>query len=391
MSSWRLLLGQAQPSCAPSIKLNARQMKSVLFPLLFLGNLLITYAQDSTSAVIDYAHSAETLIQEAAEAALFAGASAGFSVDGKIKWQGAAGYCDEDRSVVCQANTINRIASISKTITAVAALQLHEQGHLDLDIPIQHYLPDYPAFASSKITTRQLLHQTSGIGAYASAKETETKTEYPSLTDACAVFQDRELLFEPGERYAYTTYGYVLLGRVIEAASGQTYEAYIQKHIFDKVGMVNSGVEYFEMDYPNKSSFFTRTKKGKIKVAKANNLSNRVPGGGIYSTVEDLLRFGQGLLDHTLLSDSSFALMQTYPDVDRGNNNPYGMGFFLYGDHPTYGPVMGHSGEQTGAAGQLMLLPEQETVIVVLSNTSHALRDVFQLSVNLFPVAAAAH
>lgn len=354
-------------------------MKYLPLPLLFLFTFSQLPAQPLTTP--------DELLDQAIAAKQFAGVTAGIAVGDEIKWVGSAGYCNQDQQTACTDTTLNRIASITKVITAVAALQLHEKNLLDLDLPITHYLPEYPVKTASKITTRQLLHQTSGIGAYASAKEAETTKEYADLAAACKVFQDRDLLFEPGSKYQYSTYGYVLLGRVIEAASGQPYGEYLQENIFNKAGMTHSGIEKFGVNYPNKSAFFYRNKKGKIKDATPNNLSNRIPGGGLYSNVPDMLKFGQALLNGTLVSDSTLALMQTYPDVDRGENNPYGMGLFLYGDNPEFGPVIGHTGEQTGVAGQLMLLPEKGIVIIVLSNTSLALRDAFQLAVNLFPIA----
>lgn len=349
-------------------------------PFLFVFFASLTAAAQSSPT-------ADQLLTDAITAGQFAGVNAGIAVGDEITWLGADGTCSEDRQTPCDMDTRHRIASISKTFTAVAALQLFEKGLLDLDLPIAHYLPDYPSAAAQKITARQLLHHTAGIGGYESSKEAETTQEYATLAEAITIFQDRPLLFEPATKYQYSTYGYVLLGRVIEVASGQSFHDYLQVNIFDKVGMPNSGVEIFGQVYPNKSAFFYRTKKGKIKNADANNLSNRVPGGGIYSNTTDLLKFGQALLNGTLLQDSSLTLMQTYPDVDRGENNPYGMGLFLYGDNPILGPVIGHTGEQTGAAGQLMLFPEKKTVIVVLTNTALALRDAFQLSVNLFPLA----
>jgi CubicO group peptidase (beta-lactamase class C family) len=355
-------------------------MKSTITSLFLFLAIYGLSAQDSPTA--------DELLTNAVAAQKFAGINAGIAVGDEITWLGADGYCSEDRQTPCATDTRQRIASISKTFTAVAALQLQEKGLLDFDLPIVHYLPDYPAVAAQKITARQLLHHTAGIGGYQSGKEAETTQEYATLAEAITIFQDRELLFEPGTRYQYSTYGYVLLGRVIEVASGQSFNDYIQVNIFDQAGMTQSGVEVFGQVYENKSAFFYRTKKGKIKNAAANNLSNRVPGGGIYSNVPDMLKFGQALLNGNLLQDSSLALMQTYPTVDRGKNNPYGMGLFLYGDNPTVGPVIGHSGEQTGAAGQLMLFPEKKAVIVVLSNTSHAWQDAIQLSVGLFPFAA---
>lgn len=365
-------------------------MKTSILSFALLFSFSHFYAQESPAAKQTYQESANQLLDDAIAAGQFAGVTAGFAIDGDIKWMGSAGHCDSDRTIDCTPSTRNRIASISKTMTAVAALQLYERGLLDLDLPISNYLPDYPTIAANKITTRQLLHHTAGIGGYASGKETETPQEFASLADACKVFQDRDLLFEPGERYHYSTYGYVIIGRVIEATSGLSFEEYVQEHIFDKVQMTNSGVEHFSEEYAHKSAFFTRTKKGKIKSSKPNNLSNRVPGGGIYSNVEDMLKFGQALLDGTLLQDSTFQLMQIAPDVERGQNNPYGMGLFLYGPNPQYGPLIGHSGEQTGAAAQLMILPQEKIVVIVLSNTAHAWHDAVQLSVQLFSAAGAA-
>lgn len=349
-------------------------------PSLFL---LLT----SSGLLAQISSTADELLAKAIAAQQFAGINAGIAIGEEITWLGADGVCSEDQQTPCNIDTRQRIASISKTFTAVVALQLYEKGLLDLDLPIVHYLPDYPGDAADKITARHLLHHTAGIGGYQSGKEAETTQEYATLAEALTIFQDRPLLFEPGTQYQYSTYGYVLLGRVIEVASGQSFNDYLQVNIFDKVGMSNSGVEIFGEVYQNKSALFYRNKKGKIKNADANNLSNRVPGGGIYSNVTDLLKFGQALLNGTLLQASSLAVMQTSPDVARGQNNPYGMGLFLYGNNPTLGPVVGHSGEQTGAAGQLMLFPEKKTVIVVLSNTAHTWRDVFQLSVSLFPLA----
>lgn len=351
-------------------------MKKLTLFLLTLTSLIFGHAQSHAGA--------ERLLSDATQAETFAGVTAGVAVGDEIKWIATSGYCDEDLRLACNDSTLFRTASIAKTITAVAALQLYEKGQLDLDLAIRHYLPGYPAAAASTITARQLLHHTTGIGGYASAKEAETKDNCPDLAAAVKVFQDRPLDFAPGTKYQYTTYGYVLLGRVIEVASGQTYEDYIQENIFKPAGMLRTSIEKFEENYANKSAFFYRNKRDKIKVGTPNNLSNRIPGGGFQSTAGDMLRFGQALLNHTLLQDSTFALMQTCPDVDRGENNLYGMGIFLYGDNPTYGPVMGHSGEQTGAAGQLMLLPEKQAVIIVLSNTSGAWRDAFQMTVNLF-------
>ncbi|MEO1088655.1 MAG: serine hydrolase domain-containing protein, partial [Acidobacteriota bacterium] len=296
-------------------------------------------------------------LNEAVASKYFAGISAGLARHGDIVWTGSAGYCDVDAKRACSPSTPMRIASITKPMTAVAILQLHEKGLLDLDAPIATYLPDYPAATASKITTRQLLHHTAGLGGYKSSKEKETVKEYRSLADAAKVFYGRDLLFDPGSTYSYTTYGYVVLGWVLESVSGMSYERYLQKHIWGPASMDQTGVERFGRRDATHSKLYTRSRRGRIKEAKTNNLSNRIPGGGLYSTGEDILRFGQALLDGTLLSPESLAALQSYPPVERGQNNPYGMGFFIYregsDEESDLGPIIGHSGAQTGASGQL--------------------------------------
>lgn len=358
------------------------------YSIALLGIALFLLPTDTYTQ--DYPAQASELLQKAITTGQYAGITAAIAVDGQTRWIDSAGHCDEERTSPCNDDTVYRIASITKTMTAVAVLQLAERGALQLDEPIATYLPDYPKPAATQITARMLLHHTSGIPAYASAKETETQEQFNSLQEAYQVFQDRELLFTPGTAYAYTSYGYVVLGAVIEAAAEQTYGEYLQEHIWDIADMTQTGIEEFGTNYPAYSAFFIRNRKGKIKSATVNNLSNRLPAGGVYATVGDLLKFGQALMDGRLINQESLALMQQAPEVDRGQNNPYGMGAFLYGDNPQFGPVLGHSAEQTGVSGQLMLMPDKRIAIVVLSNTARAWKDAVQLSVQLFPLAAMA-
>ncbi|MGK0391738.1 MAG: serine beta-lactamase-like protein LACTB [Maribacter sp.] len=125
-------------------------------------------------------------------------------------------------------------------------MQLIEQGKMDLDLPIQSYIPDYPKYKKIQITTRHLLSHTSGIDGYKDGRESNTTTAYATLYDALDLFKNRDLLFDPGRQYSYTTYGYTVLAAIMENVSGQTFEAYMQENIFDKAGMTNTGVEKFE-------------------------------------------------------------------------------------------------------------------------------------------------
>ncbi|MEL6557165.1 MAG: serine hydrolase domain-containing protein [Bacteroidota bacterium] len=316
---------------------------------------------------------------------IVAGIVGGYSIDGEVKLIINDGFSDMDQQIPFTGNTITRIASIAKPMTAVAIMQLYEKGLLKLDDPIRKYLKDYPVSQQGEITIRHLLTHTSGVKAYQSTKEMKSKKTYESLSDASAVFENRKLSFVPGTAYQYTTYGYVLLGRVIESVSGLSYNEYMEKNIWTKAAMSDTGVEIFDQTYEGKSALY-KHHKGKIQLRDQNNLSNRTPGGGIQSTFYDLIKFGNALLNNELLKRSTFEMMLEDPKI-RKEGNGYGFGWFLYGVNPECGNVIGHSGHQNGASTQLMILPEINTVIVVLANTSGTWQQVVNTSVSFFKSA----
>ena len=354
-------------------------MKSlVVFLVLFGMGDIFGQVQSKDDAYQE----AEILLQEMVGNKKFMGVVAGFSMNGKGSWQSAAGYADEKNKIKFTTETRTRIASIVKSFTALAVMQLFEQSLVDLDKSIQHYIPDYPKNKKGEITVRQLLNHSSGIPAYESAKETETTKNYATLKEAMSVFKDRDLLQVPGETYSYTTYGC----RIIEMSTGMSYEDYIQKNILDKVGMYDTGVEKYEEVYANKSVLYHRNKKGKIKEGKINNLSNRLPGGGYYSTIGDMLRFGQAVLDYKLVKESTLQLMLENKGLKK-EGNPYGLGWFLYGGQPKPAAAFGHSGGQTGVSAQLLIVPKRKSVAVVIANTSGAWEDAFGLTAKLSNLA----
>lgn len=337
----------------------------------------------------DYETSANALIDAAVENGSIVGISAGFSVSGEMKWAGASGYSDLERKIMFTPSTLNRIASISKPLTAVAIMLLYEGGKIDLEAPIQKYLNDFPVKKEGDITVRQLLNHSAGIDDYKNGKEMENQQHYPSLEDAMEVFEDRDLVSTPGQSFYYTTYGYVILGRVIEEVSGVSYEEFIQTHILDPLNMANTGVEYAGIDYADKAALYHKNSKGKIEPADHHDLSNRVPGGGFYSNVGDMLKFGDAVIQNTLISEATREMMFTDSGLKKEGNG-YGLGWYRYGENPNYGPVYGHNGAQTGASAFLMLLPQAETSIIVLSNTSGAMQEVSNIIISLFDVAAMA-
>lgn len=356
-------------------------MKKLTLIAYLLGSLL--YGQNTTHDTKNSAENCDILLKELVTKHKAVGAVAGISQRNTILWQSAYGYMDAKKDKKANTEMLTRIASIAKPMTAIAVMQLFEKGLITLDEPIQTYIPEFPNSEHTKITVRQLLNHSSGIQGYASAKETETRKNYTTLTEAMQVFINRSLHGQPGAQYNYTTYGYVVLGVLIERVSGEPFEEYMQKNIWTKAGMNHTGIEEYGGNYDNKTQLYAKKRNGKVKhKKKGNNLSNRIPGGGFYSTLSDMLTFGQAVLNNTLIKPETLLLMLQSSGLKK-EGNPMGLGWFMYAAKPHPEKVFGHSGEQTGASAQLFIIPSEQKVIVVLCNTSRVWGDAFGTAVGI--------
>ncbi|AXG67963.1 penicillin-binding protein 4* [Kordia sp. SMS9] len=336
--------------------------------IILIATILVSF----TSISQDKNKEVHVLLEKMVSDKKVMGVVAGYSVDGKTIAMSSAGYANKKTKEKFTTATKLRMGSIAKPMTALAVMQLVEQGLLDLDAPIQTYISDYPTHPKTQITTRHLLSHTSGIAGYKNGKESNTTKNYPTLYDALALFKDRALLFEPGTQYNYSTYGYTVLGVIIERVSGLTFEAYMQKNIWDKAGMTHTGVDKFGVKVENKSELYSRNNgKGKAKKAKENNLSNRIPAGGFYTTAEDMLKFGNAVLNNVFVKRSTLDLMRQHHSLEK-ENNAYGFGWFLYSKKPNEGALIGHTGGQTGCTSFLFIAPSKKAVSIILANTSRA-------------------
>ena len=339
------------------------------------------------SKIANYFNAEATqLIKDAIDNDKCVGISAGFSLVNDHKWFDGKGFSNEAKKSPFTPNTLTRIASISKPITAIAIMQLVEQGKITLDQPLSDILREDIYEDKGYLTIKQLLEHSSGLGGYTSKKERENTKEYETLCEASSIFMERKLLFEPGSRFNYTSYGYTILGIVVEKVSDMSFEDYLRVNIFEKAGMSNTGIEKYGEVYENKSSVYHKNSRGKIKQVNFTNLSDRLPGGGIQSTVEDMLKFGDAVLNGSLIKPETLKLMATNSGLKKEGNG-YGLGFYLYGKNPKYGDVIGHTGGQIGCSGIFFLLPEVKTSIIVLSNTSGAMQEVTNIGVKLFDIS----
>jgi serine beta-lactamase-like protein LACTB, mitochondrial len=299
------------------------------------------------------------------------GLSIAIVAQGELRWQKAYGLADVENSVPARTTTVYRIASTSKPVTAVAAMQLAEQGKLDLDVPIQKYAPAFPAKAQP-ITTRQLLGHLGGIRHYKPGEEERTN-RYESLTAALDVFKDDPLVAEPGARFTYTTFGYTLLGVVIEGASGTKFSEYMREHVFGPAGMTHTRTDDLSDIVPNRGRGYSPKVYGRFdgewKNAALMDPSYKIPGGGLLSTAEDLARFAIALQSGGLLGPASLRQMSTIQRTRDGAETGYGLGWYVAKwKGRRGGTAVWHGGVQPGFTSELRMLPEHRFAVVILTN-----------------------
>lgn len=347
--------------------------------------LVITFLSTSIFAQNDSSQQVAQMMQQAITEGKVIGVAAGVVTQDSLQWEHAEGLMDRDTKDMFTVHTVSRTASITKPFTAIAIMQLVEQGKINLEDKISSYLSIFSRDDLQPITIKQVLQHSSGLPAYKNKKEANNTIQYNSLEDGLKKFIDRELLFTPGTDFSYTSYGYTVLGMIIEKISGKSYEDYLKQHIFDSAGMTNTSIEKIDVAYADKATIYHQSKPGKIKEITNHNISDRIPGGGVQSTVQDLLKFGKAVLNHQLIKKESLDLLITNSGLKKQGNG-YGMGWYLYGNNPTYGTIFGHNGAQYGCSSFLFILPQNKTVTVVLSNTS-GFDEVGNIGAALFKVA----
>jgi CubicO group peptidase (beta-lactamase class C family) len=284
---------------------------------------------------------------------------------GKPVFAQAYGLADREHKAPNILKTRFRIGSMNKMFTATATLQLAQAGKLGLDDPLGKYLTDYPnKDIATKVTIKQLLTHTGGTGDIFGPEFEAHRLELRTLQDYVKLYGNRSPQFEPGSRWEYSNYGFVLLGLVIDKVSGQSYYDYIREHIYEPAGMTSSGSEPEDQAVEDRSIGYTKMGGGQWHPNTDTLPYRGTSAGGGYSTVEDLLRFANALQNHKLLNAEYTELLTTGKvDTPRGR---YGYGF---GDQTINGTrCFGHGGGAPGMNGDLEICPGPGYVIAVLAN-----------------------
>lgn len=305
------------------------------------------------------------IVAAARDAAGSPGLSAAVAVEGALVWSGGSGLADVENAVPATADSVYRIASISKPIAATAVMHLAEQGVLDIEMPVQEYFPAFPE-KDHPVTVRQLMNHTSGIRHYQPG-EFDMKEHFDTVEAGTGIFRDDPLLFEPGAQYSYSTYAYNLLAGVVESVSGQSFDDYLRQNLWDPAGMETTYLEHQGDIVPNRVRQYVKSEEPPlVRNAPFADLSIKWAGGGMISTAPDLVRFALALDAETILSASTQGRMTTPTELADGSLSRYGLGWRVEEDE--MGLWVAHSGGATGGTTHLLRLPERGLAVALTAN-----------------------
>jgi serine beta-lactamase-like protein LACTB, mitochondrial len=362
-------------------------------------NTAAAKAPRNLSAAVDAATRAEMERQQAV------GVAVGVIRDGKIVYLKGYGQADRERKIPVTAKTVFNWASISKTTGAVLAMQLVEAGKLDLEADVRTYVPDFPD-KGKKITCRDLLCHQSGIPHYSNGVILATRRKYDSKLPfvdpmlALDKFKDSPLLFDPGEKFSYTTYGYILLSAAVQAAGKEPYADQLRKRITEPLGMKS-----FELDMPYDGQkqwaagyvmLDQRGKKvddkrrneeadeniGQTKIVPTPEEANywKAAGGAYKSDIGDLAKWAQALMGPKLLNDASKQRMWQAQLTSDGKPTEYGLGFRIAKRNGRL--QVGHNGGQDEVRTRMVFDPESRNGVVVMCNCDFVSIDAMEKAIS---------
>jgi CubicO group peptidase (beta-lactamase class C family) len=283
--------------------------------------------------------------------------------DGKPLVRQGYGMANLEHDVPNAPNVKFRLGSITKQFTAMAVMILQEKGKLDVREKVKTYLPDSPK-AWDEVTVHHLLTHTSGIPSFTSFPDyLASMPVHVTLDQLVARFKDKPLEFKPGEKFKYSNSGYVLLGKLIDKVSGRTYPEFLQKNIFEPLGMKDTGYDNPIPVLKHRASGYSRPF---LLNLNASYLDMSIPhaAGALYSTVDDLLLWDQALYTEKLVSKA------TLEKIFTPFKNHYAYGWTVGKEFGR--KMVGHGGGINGFATDIRRYPDDRICVVVLSNLDSA-------------------
>lgn len=321
----------------------------------------------ATAQAVDKAGQIDALVKQYVDLGQFNGAVL-VAENGKVIFEKGYGLANLEWGIPNAPDTKFRLGSITKQFTAALVLQLVEEGKLSLDAKLSDVLPTYRKDTGARVTLRQLLNHTSGIPSYTDQPRfiSEISRNPYSVDDMVGKLCSGDLQFEPGSTFRYDNCGYILLGAVLEKATGKPYETLLKERILDKAGMADSGYDHSAPVLPRRAQGYSHAAGG---LANAAYLDMSLPyaAGAMYSTVRDLYRWDQALVGETVLSAGAKKLMWT-PGLEH-----YGFGWEIVtapiGPGKSERTVESHGGGINGFSTLIARIPADRHLVVFLCNT----------------------
>jgi CubicO group peptidase (beta-lactamase class C family) len=285
------------------------------------------------------------------------------AVNGAIVWSQGFGYADLETKTPVVSTTRFRIGSVSKPLTAAGLALLVERGKIEIDAPVQKYIPDFPQHDTA-ITLRILAGHLSGIRNYRGSEAVSNKP-YPDLRSALKIFEDDPLVSPPGSKFSYSSYNWNVIGVAMQSAAKEDFLRYMESNVFKPLEMTHTGPDRAGVADPNRAHFYELDSSGKFIAAPKVDCSSKWPSGGILSTAEDLAHFGSAMSKPGFLNEESLKLLFTSQSSSDGKPTHYGVGWFV-GQTLRY-----HEGDSVGGTSVLLLFPSFGTVVAIVSNRGH--------------------
>jgi len=328
----------------------------VLISVLLFSNL----KSQIVSAKID------TLIKKFIKQAKIPGLSVSVSMGNKVIYSNAFGLQDVEQNVPATTDTKYRIGSLAKLFTATTFIKQISKGIFREDSKVSEFIPGLP-LNYQFITLSQLASHTSGVRHYTRNEIlTKNTVEYKKLEDGLSRFINDTLLFSPGEKYLYSSYGYILLGAALENITHESFNMLVQNEIFRPARMRATLPERLE-DESSKSVFYYPANMDSLTIASGDNYSYKWPAGGYLSTPTDLVKFGSALLDEKIIDKQSLHLLFESKKTTKGKETGSGYGFRI-GTDSRGRKVVHHGGVSEGARAFLLLYPDEKLSIAICAN-----------------------
>ncbi len=306
--------------------------------------------------------------------------------NGKEAVSGAWGLADRAKQTRNTLETRFRNGSMNKMFTAVAVIQLVQAGKVKLDAPIGTYIKDYPnQNVATKVTVHHLLTHTGGTGDIFGPQFMANRSTLRTHDDYLKLYGARDLLYEPGARFQYSNYGFVLAGIIIERVSGQSYYDYVRDHVFLPIGMTRTGLEPESEAVEGRATGYLRGEDGDWKPNTETLPWRGTAAGGGYTTVGDLVRFANAITGHKLLDAKHTDLLLTGKVDALGGRYAYG-----FVEKTVNGQrAVGHGGGAPGMNGDLEIFRDTGWVVAALANLDPPAADRMSMyTSNRFPVAS---